>query len=120
MARARRYLSRRVARDRRYRAPQSPPPRPRPRRRVARARRHRAPASAGPPGGSRLQSSRTPVAASPVSAGPAAPAVVPVACLEPHRDFEIGQWLVTAWADVALVSRVVQEERGKYIPPPKF
>ena len=27
---------------------------------------------------------------------------------------------VTAWAGLALVSLAVREERGKYIPPPKF
>ena len=27
---------------------------------------------------------------------------------------------VTAWAGLALMSRAVREERGKYIPPAKF
>ena len=109
-------VSRRLARARRARVHLSPQPRPWLGRRVARSRGHRAPpaaaapASAEPPGGagspsSRLlvaaasasaepsgaPSSRTPVAAGPASAGPAAPAVVPVACLDPHHDFESGR-----------------------------
>ena len=46
----------------------------------------------------RRQRALTPVAAGPASAGPAAPAGVPLTCLEPHHDFEIDRWLVIAWA----------------------
>ena len=69
-------------------------------------------ASAEPPGGARSPSSSTPVAAGLASAGPAAPAVVPVACLDPYHDFEIqvGRLLVTAWAGLALMSRAVRED----------
>ena len=31
----------------------------------------------------------------------------------PHHDFEIGQWLVTAWAGPAFVRWAVREERGQ-------
>ena len=53
-------------------------------------------------------SSSNRVAATPASAEPAALNVVPVAGLGPHRDFETGRWLVTAWVCLAfkLVSRI--------------
>ena len=83
------------------------------------------PASAEPPGGARSPSSSPSVAPAPTSAeppgcarvaviapqasaGPAALVVASVACLDPHPDFEIGRWLVTAWAGPALVSRAVR------------
>ena len=53
-----------------------------------------------------------------MTAEPAAPAVFRVARLD---HFEIGGWLVTALAGLALVSRAVREEleSGKHNPPPR-
>ena len=63
----------------------------------------------------RAPSSRTPVAVGPASAWPAAPAVLPVACI----DIEIGRWLVTAWAGLALVGRAgpFQKKGGNIFRP---
>ena len=52
-------------------------------------------------------------------AGPAALAVVPDSCLDPHHDFEMGRWLVTAWAGPAFVRRAVREERGQIYSAPE-
>ena len=104
----------RTARARCHRVHWPLPPRPRLSRRVALARRHRVrrrplviagSPTAEPPAGA--PSSRTPVAAGPASAGPTAPAVVPVACLEPHIDFEIGRWLVTAVDSVGRIGLAI-------------
>ena len=81
----------RVARARRRRAPPSPPPWPRLSRRAARARRPRI---------TGLGRARR-------------PAVVLVSCLDPHHNFEIGRWLVTAWAGPAFVRWAVREKRGQ-------
>ena len=50
---------------------------------------------------------------------PTAPAVAPVACLDPYHDFEIGRWLVTAWAGPAIVRWAVREERGQIYCAPE-
>ena len=75
-----------------------------------------APAPAEPPGGARPPSSSISVGAAPAPAEPAAPAGFPVACRDPHDDFEIaiGRWLVTAWAGLlASVSRAGTRRKGR-------
>ena len=45
--------------------------------------------------------------------------MVLVSCLDPHHDFEIGLWLVTAWAGPAIVRWAVREERGQIYCAPE-
>ena len=45
--------------------------------------------------------------------------MVLVSCLDPHHDFEIGRWLVTAWAGPAIVRWAVREERGQIYCAPE-
>ena len=45
--------------------------------------------------------------------------MVLVSCLDPYHDFEIGLWLVTAWAGPAIVRWAVREERGQIYCAPE-
>ena len=72
-------------------------------------------ASADPPGGARSPSSRHRP-----RPGPPPWPWFPFLALtrDPHHDFELGRWLVTAWRP-ALVNRAVREERGQIYSAPE-